>query len=53
MRDTEGLSAYRWTIVFASALILAIAMGSIVNGMSAYIVLRSRTPMAGIGAILP
>jgi len=38
MRDTEGLSAYRWTIVFASALILAIAMGSIVNGMSAYIV---------------
>jgi MFS family permease len=30
--------AYRWMIVFGAALILAIAMGSIVNGMSAFIV---------------
>lgn len=29
---------YRWTIVGASALILAISMGAIVNGMSAFIV---------------
>lgn len=30
--------AYRWMIVFGAALILAIAMGAIVNGMSAFIV---------------
>lgn len=30
--------AYRWVIVFAAALILAISMGAIVNGMSAFIV---------------
>ena len=29
---------YRWVIVFASALILAISMGSIINGMSAFVV---------------
>lgn len=29
---------YRWVIVIASALILAISMGAIVNGMSAFIV---------------
>ena len=29
---------YRWIIVSASALILALSMGTIVNGMSAYIV---------------
>ena len=29
---------YRWVIVSASALILALAMGSIVNGMSAFVV---------------
>ena len=28
----------RWVIVFAAALILAISMGAIVNGMSAFIV---------------
>lgn len=38
MRETDGLPAYRWTIVIASALILAISMGSIVNGMSAFVV---------------
>jgi MFS family permease len=32
------LSGYRWIVVSASALILALAMGSIVNGMSAYVV---------------
>ncbi len=30
--------AYRWVIVLAAALILAISMGAIVNGMSAFIV---------------
>ncbi len=30
--------AYRWTIVFAAALILAVSMGAIVNGMSAFLV---------------
>jgi len=29
---------YRWVIVFASALILAFSMGSIINGMSAFVV---------------
>ena len=32
------LPRYRWIIVLASALILALALGSIVNGMSAYVV---------------
>ena len=32
------LPRYRWVIVSASALILALALGSIVNGMSAYVV---------------
>lgn len=32
------LPAYRWVIVFAAALILALAMGAIVNGMSAFVV---------------
>lgn len=30
--------AYRWVIVFVAAVILAIAMGAIINGMSAFIV---------------
>ncbi|WP_088921646.1 MFS transporter [Granulosicoccus antarcticus] len=34
--DTQP--AYRWIVVCASALILAIAMGAIVNGMSAFVV---------------
>ncbi|MBF9061407.1 MFS transporter [Rhodobacterales bacterium HKCCSP123] len=34
----EDLPRYRWVIVSASALILALALGSIVNGMSAYVV---------------
>ena len=38
MRQHESLPNYRWIIVIASALILALAMGSIVNGMSAFIV---------------
>ena len=33
-----GLPAYRWIVVTSGALILALAMGSIVNGMSAYVV---------------
>lgn len=37
MPDIEQ-STKRWIIVIASALILALAMGSIVNGMSAYII---------------
>ncbi len=36
--DNTTQAHYRWIIVFASALILAIAMGSIVNGISAFIV---------------
>ncbi len=35
---TETQPQYRWIIVFACAMILAIAMGAIVNGMSAFIV---------------
>ncbi len=35
---TAELPRYRWVIVSASAMILALAMGSIVNGMSAYVV---------------
>jgi len=38
MRPVEELPAYRWTIVAASALILAVAMGTIVNGLSAFVV---------------
>ena len=38
MTSPTELPAYRWVIVCASALILATAMGSIVNGMSAYVV---------------
>ena len=38
MPGTSDLPAYRWTVVFASALILAVSMGSIVNGMSAFVI---------------
>lgn len=38
MSGTAQLQPYRWVVVAASALILALAMGSIVNGMSAYVV---------------
>ena len=38
MTVSTELPAYRWIVVSASALILATAMGSIVNGMSAYLV---------------
>jgi MFS family permease len=38
MTSQDDQPAYRWVIVFASALILSIAMGSIVNGMAAYVV---------------
>ncbi len=39
MREFQSeLPTYRWVIVISAALILALAMGSIVNGMSAYVV---------------
>jgi len=38
MTETSQQPAYRWVIVFAAALILAISMGAMVNGMSAFIV---------------
>ena len=38
MNESARLPAFRWVIVTAVALILALAMGSIVNGMSAYVV---------------
>lgn len=38
MSQTQALQPYRWVVVAAGALILALAMGSIVNGMSAYVV---------------
>jgi MFS family permease len=38
MSNTPLQLSYRWVIVCVSALILAIAMGSIVNGLSAFIV---------------
>lgn len=38
MTEQSSRPAYRWIIVFAAAAILAIAMGAIVNGMSAFIV---------------
>jgi MFS family permease len=36
--QTSAQPPYRWVIVFAAAMILAISMGAIVNGMSAFIV---------------
>lgn len=38
MNQESRQPAYRWVIVFAAALILAISMGAMVNGMSAFIV---------------
>lgn len=38
MQPSIELPAYRWVIVSASALILAISMGAMVNGMSAFVV---------------
>jgi MFS family permease len=38
MTEESPQPAYRWMIVFGAALILAMAMGAIVNGMSAFIV---------------
>lgn len=38
MINASPQPAYRWMIVFGAALILALAMGAIVNGMSAFIV---------------
>lgn len=38
MTEASPQPPYRWVIVFGAALILAIAMGAIVNGMSAFIV---------------
>lgn len=39
MREFQSeLPTYRWVIVISAALVLALAMGSIVNGMSAYVV---------------
>lgn len=38
MNISQQQPAYRWIVVSASALILAISMGAIVNGMSAFIV---------------
>lgn len=38
MTEQAPQPAYRWMIVFGAALILALAMGAIVNGMSAFIV---------------
>tara|TARA_R110002049_G_scaffold29972_6_gene102173 strand:+ start:10700 stop:11899 length:1200 start_codon:yes stop_codon:yes gene_type:complete len=38
MNTPDTQPAYRWVVVIAAALILAIAMGAIVNGMSAFIV---------------
>ncbi len=38
MTEDSSQPAYRWVIVVAAALILAISMGAIVNGMSAFIV---------------
>jgi MFS family permease len=38
MSEESPQPAYRWMIVFGAALILAMAMGAIVNGMSAFIV---------------
>lgn len=38
MDESDRQPAYRWVIVAASALILAVSMGAIVNGLSAFIV---------------
>lgn len=38
MEHSETQSTYRWVIVIASAFILAISMGSIVNGLSAFVI---------------
>lgn len=38
MPETGNLPAYRWVIVFAAALILAVSMGATMNGISAYII---------------
>lgn len=38
MTDTVLQDTYRWVVVIAAALILAISMGAIVNGISAFIV---------------
>ncbi|MEC9344337.1 MAG: MFS transporter [Pseudomonadota bacterium] len=38
MDRSDALPSYRWIIVAASALMLAIAMGMMVNGMSAFLV---------------
>ena len=38
MSDTSELPGYRWVIVTASALSLALAMGTMVNGLSAFVV---------------
>lgn len=38
MSEATPQPAYRWVIVFGAALILAISMGAIVNGLSAFIV---------------
>lgn len=40
---TDGLPAYRWVIVAASALMLAVSMGAIINGMSAFVVPMQKT----------
>ncbi len=38
MSKVSAQPAYRWTIVFAASVILALSMGAMVNGMSAFIV---------------
>jgi len=38
MTEASRQPAYRWVIVFAAAVILAVSMGAMVNGMSAFIV---------------
>lgn len=38
MEPSHGLSPHRWVVVSTSALIMAISMGTIVNGMSAFVV---------------
>ncbi|MDF1779643.1 MAG: MFS transporter, partial [Rhizobiaceae bacterium] len=38
LNETSGPPAYRWVIVIASSMILAISMGAIVNGISAFVV---------------
>ncbi|QCO54398.1 MFS transporter [Pseudorhodobacter turbinis] len=38
MNTSDPQPAYRWVVVTAAALILAVSMGAIVNGMSAFII---------------